>query len=389
MSCPVRKYPLRQPKNHVPPIPRWTLQLPDTIDRVFTAYLGVQCHSQADDNINPATSPTNSPLSSSSSSLSNRGTAAAEKAVSAVEEWLSHPSDQPLSFERFTVREGFDVLETSVWVAYWASADSYKSSLARLNLREIYNNLGKGKESVGLWCERFETAVSRLETNYTGTDYLPGLGEFVSKLPDTTTYEHKLTAYWGAARDRIPDSGHDLFEKAAPEIVAPPKDIPAGLGQRLTGSNYENLTHIRSGQFWERCPPDERDAYENKLERTLLEGLGYLWSNPLDTGTIGLRFLRNEPPPDSQHDKVVLKETCGVGFFRSLGDLEYWSKRHPSHLAIFNGAMRHAKEFGPGRGLRTWHEVSVLKEGEAYFEYLNCTPETGAIRFVALEKSSI
>lgn len=30
----------------------------------------------------------------------------------------------------------------------------------------------------------------------------------------------------------------------------------------------------------------------------------------------------------------------------------------------------------------TWHEVSILKRGEAGFEYVNCVPETGVVRWV-------
>lgn len=37
----------------------------------------------------------------------------------------------------------------------------------------------------------------------------------------------------------------------------------------------------------------------------------------------------------------------------------------------------------------TWHEVSVLKKGEAAFEYVNCNPEIGMIRSIPLKKSPL
>jgi hypothetical protein len=37
----------------------------------------------------------------------------------------------------------------------------------------------------------------------------------------------------------------------------------------------------------------------------------------------------------------------------------------------------------------TWQEDSVLKEGEALFEYLNCNPKTGVIRWVELRDQSV
>jgi hypothetical protein len=246
-----------------------------------------------------------------------------------------------------------------------------------------------GRNHVGLWLEAFTTAARRLETNYSGLDYLPGL----ARLPQTGTSEHTLSAYWGAARDRIPDSAHNLFE-ADPSSQAPRTlegATPTGLGQQLSGSNPRNIVHIRSGQFWEPCDAEESDAYEHKLEPTLRAGLRYLWTNPRDTGALGLRYLRNggdggvgdENEPTSSGRRPAglnsrrRKETCGAGFFASLEHLETWAKGHRSHLAIYKGAMSHFKAFGNDRKFRTWHEVSVLREGDARFQYVNCVPGTG------------
>ncbi len=35
------------------------------------------------------------------------------------------------------------------------------------------------------------------------------------------------------------------------------------------------------------------------------------------------------------------------------------------------------------------HEVSILKEGEAKFEYVNCDPGTGVIKWVPLDRESL
>lgn len=67
-------------------------------------------------------------------------------------------------------------------------------------------------------------------------------------------------------------------------------------------------------------------------------GMQYLWDNPEETGTLGLRFLQNV----DENDKMI-KETCGAGFFRNWADLEVWSSTHPSHLAIFVGALAHGE----------------------------------------------
>lgn len=223
MACPSRTYPLRQPKNHKPPIPRWQLVLGQGVDRVFTAYVGIQLHSQC-----------------------GTGTKAAEELTTAIQKWLSEDEDHPLANEYFNHLEGDDAPGATIWVFYWDDEVKGKRSLERLGIASIHSRLSPDHRTrVGLWSESFLTPVSRLETNYSGLDYLPGL----AKLPNTDTVEHKLSAYWGAARDRIPDSAHDLFEKDDAAQTTRPKTIPNGLGQRLVGTNYDNMVHIRSGQF--------------------------------------------------------------------------------------------------------------------------------------------
>lgn len=165
---------------------------------------------------------------------------------------------------------------------------------------------------MGIWRESFATAIPRLETNYSGLDYLPGL----ARLPGAGTEEHSLSACWGA----------------------------------------------------------------------LHEGLQYLWEHPKETEAMGVRYLKSED--DAPSSGRPRKETCGTAFFSSLDRLEHWAKTHPSHLAIYRGALTRYKAFGDARLLRTWHEVSILREGDAVFEYINCTPETGVIQTVELEVKS-
>ncbi|KAE8378033.1 hem-containing dehydratase protein [Aspergillus bertholletiae] len=356
MDCPTRRYPLRRPANHVPPIPRWHARFANGLDKVFTAYIGVQRHNGLDTGLT--------------------------QCLAAIDLWLTESqTNAPTAVERFRVIDGDDIPDSLVVVCYWDTESKYVESIQRLNLGQRYQRLDKSVQpTVGLWCERFVSHVSRLETNYSGTDYLPGL----ARLTGTQAVEHSYSAYWGAARDRIPDSAYDLFERD--ENFTPPvasESTPTSLGKHLTGTNFHNVVHIRSGQFWDNCDEDEKRSYEGKLEPTLREGLTYLWQNPTETGSMGLRYLSNIPTFSPQWSGQS-NESCVAGFFRSLADLEAWAKKHPSHLAIYTGAIRHAKTFGDRRKFRTWHEVSVLQHGDAHFEYLNCRPGTGVINCISL-----
>ncbi|GMF75447.1 hem-containing dehydratase protein [Aspergillus flavus] len=360
MNCPARRFPLRRPANHVPPIPRWYAHFADGIDRVFTTYIGVQRHHGLDIGLT--------------------------KCLAAIERWLATDQDNaPAAVERFRVIDGDDTPDSLVFACYWDTESKYENGIKGLNLTQLYQKLDKSiQPTVGLWCERFVSHVSRLETNYSGTDYLPGL----ARLPGTKTVAHSYSAYWGAARDRIPDSAFELFEQDEnPTATAIPDAMSTSLGKHLTGTNFHNVVHIRTGQFWNNCDEDEKRSYEDKLEPTLREGLSYLWQNPAETGSMGLRYLSNIPTSSPEWSGQS-NESCVTGFFRSLADLETWAKKHPSHLAIYTGAIRHAKTFGDRRKFRTWHEVSVLRRGDAHFEYLNCLPGTGMIKCVSLTEVS-
>jgi hypothetical protein len=359
MTCPIRTYPLRKPKHHRPPVPRWTLSLPDDVREVFTTYIGVQQHHD-----------------------SVTAIGAKSQATSSVQEWLS-ASGGPSAFESFTTIDGNDASNTTVWVCYWTDRSKRRRSQETFSLVSIYSGLStEGRSAIGLWQESFTTAVSKLETNYSGLDYLPGL----AGLPEASIEEHSLTAYWGAARDRIPDSAVDLFPRAAD--IKRPEPCPRGLGERLVGTSPANMVHIRSGQFWENCAQEEAESYEQNLEPTLQAGLKFLNDYPEKTGAMGIRYLRNAKVSVSS-DGSQQKETCGAGFFANLEDLEDWAKSHPSHLKIYRGALDHYKTFGDARLFRTWHEVSVIRKGDAAFEYVNCTPRTGMISSLCLDSPSL
>ncbi|KAL4799188.1 hem-containing dehydratase protein [Aspergillus venezuelensis] len=346
-----RKYPLAKPPGHKPPMKRWKLDF-STPTTIHTTYIGIQRHD------------------STSGTLESY-----KKAMKTIQSEL-----EDTAAERFSFLEGDDAPSSTIWVSYRNSTPSATSHDAgQINLQSIYTSLPAPK-SIGLWKESFTAPTSRLETNYSGLDYLPGL----ARLPETnsTIKGHELTAYWGAARDRIPDSGTDLFASETghedAELKLEQVQNQETCGKRLYGTNTaNNIVHIRSGQFWENCSEEESQAYEENLQPALMQGLRYVWENRSESGALGMRFLQEKGGTGA-------KETCASGFFRNLSDLEKWAKGHPSHHRIFNGAIQHARRFGESRKFRTWHEVSVLKRGEAKFEYLNCVQRTGITGFLEL-----
>ena len=396
MSSTSRQFPLNQPPSHNPP-PRLRLQFPDDTQRVFTAYIGAQVHSRDAEDAQQNLALLNEPRTQ-------------------IQHWLADPINAPVSTEQFLVVDDSpnhtssaqsrpsptsnSVLNSTpnspsiVWVCYWTNETKYHTSISNLALREIHASLNPASRPyIGLWAEYFPSDVQRLETVYSATDYLPGL----ARLPGTSTAQHVHTGYWGAARDRIPASADDLFEE---NVRHPPLDQPVTelLGSYVVGTSPHNMIHIRSGQLWTNCDEEERDDYLNSLEPKLRGGLDYLWRSPGESGSSAVRYLVNisldetNLPSESRVDIPFQKkdEACVTAFFRSFAHLEHWSARHRSHLVIHAGAVKHGKKYGDGRKFRTWHEVSVLKDGEGRFEYVNCLPGTGAMRdTVVVEKQDL
>jgi aldoxime dehydratase len=82
-------------------------------------------------------------------------------------------------------------------------------------------------------------------------------------------------------------------------------------------------------------------------------------------------------------DGRPVDRTFGLSWWHSLDALERWAESHQTHLEIFGAAMRYLSSLGPAARLRLYHEVSVVPEGAAFFEYVDCRPGTGVLRALA------
>ena len=208
-----RRYPLKRPSGHKVPVPRWTLKLPQGVTHIYTIYVGVQSHGANRNHVS--------------------------QAEQSIQDWLDQDEGRPIAVDAFRVTHGFDVIDSKVWVAYWTESDGFTAKLRRLDIPKIWTDLGDDRRSIGIWCEHFVTPIDRLETNYASLKHKPGLAQ----VPGGEFPAHDLTAYWGAGRDRIPAAKDDLFKP--PQDADGPNEKPKGIGERMTGTNYDNMCHIR------------------------------------------------------------------------------------------------------------------------------------------------
>ncbi|EHK26133.1 uncharacterized protein TRIVIDRAFT_36088 [Trichoderma virens Gv29-8] len=373
-----RELPLNQPENWQVKFPRYMVELPEHVHDVNVSYIGIQPRHEE------------IPVRGSHTELNAHVSSAAQRtAATKIEEWIRQGAGElaPVLWEKTYVEAGYDVPDTEIYILYWTDKDVAKAANKSLNLQQLHKTLSPSdQEIVGVWRESFTVPKLRFETVYSGNDYQPG----IASLEGAQQVSHKFTGYWGAARDRFPASSHDPFE---PEYkLSTPNFDKDNKGRVIEGENKVSVLHIRSGQYWERCKEDEREAYESTLEPVLRVGMTYLEENAAESGDIGLRFSRNmitnrllqaeEAQQLASLTERRRRETCSSGFFRSLKDIEAWASKHKSHHKIFHGAHSHSQQFGKEAfKMRTWHEVSALKPGEVAFEYINCYPRTGLIPF--------
>ncbi|KAL7778339.1 hypothetical protein CFE70_007838 [Pyrenophora teres f. teres 0-1] len=123
MSCPTtRVYPLRKPPNHQPPIPRWKLSLPSHVDQDFISYIGIEQHDGSD-----------------------AARQAKQQITRSIQDWVTASSAESETLTTTPRSNSHDIPEDST--AIWPS--------------------------IGLWHETLRTSTQRLETNYSGLDYVP------------------------------------------------------------------------------------------------------------------------------------------------------------------------------------------------------------------------
>lgn len=379
--CPeARRYPLRQPEGWKVKYPRWMLQLPVGVESLYVTYLGVQPRHEQ------------SPAKGIHTNLHQHIVTEVQKHASTIIQSTldSLTVERPELWEKFYVEAGYDLPDTEVWVFYWTDSKRAEAGNSAFDASKIINSLKlEDQHLVGVWQESFAVSKDRFETVYSGSDYRPGL----ASLQGASQVTHTFTGYWGAARDRLPASAQDNFLPSNPAHA--PNFHKNTRNRTASGKNEDTILHIRSGQFWENCSKEEREAYESDLEPVLRQGMAFLEDNATESGDFGLRFMRNivsnpytengklRRTVDSEGNPQLQRETCSAGFFRSLGDLENWAAKHKTHHKIFHGAHAHSTRFGKETfKMRTWHEVSILEPGQVSFKYVNCEPRTGLLPFV-------
>lgn len=328
-GCPVRRFPLRIPENHKPPIARYSAAIADN-EEIAVLFLGIQ--SQSREKIS--------------------------EALKDIPAGVGEHAPVYADHARFTDQQGY---LNHIVALYWLDASSFEvwsKSERVLQWRAAASaRAGISWEPVVLHGERMETiSFDEFRRGFSGCPAMPMKPTIHS-------------GYWGAARDRIPAAANDLFEPGSASAAEVARE-----GAHVRMQPPENMAVIRSGVSWRDCVGEQLADYRDHLRPKLDAGMEYLRRHPEETGCISLRQVTAVDTAEEEQP-----EGYSLGFFSSLAALEKWAKDHPSHLAIYTRAMAARRKYQDKLQLRTYNEIFVIGKYNPPFEYFGCHPNTGLL----------
>lgn len=323
----------RTPRDYRPPYPSFVARHPPNVVRVVMAYFGVQYR--------------------------DAPTAATRAAI----DWLDRrfaTDHGPSHWDRaqYVDQAGYTNI---VSVAYWDDPQLFDDWFA--DARDGWTGEARSKEEAGFFIEVLRPSVQSYETLFSSL----GRPEGIAVLAEGMSGEVEEHAYWGGMRDRIPLSQTDsLSPRGDPRIVR--------TGARIQIVPHDNICMIRSGQDWTDTDDAERAMYLNDVEPVLRAGMDFLRDEGAAIGCYANRYMRI-----LDRDGNATEKSYGQSWWHSLEALERWAESHPTHVRIFGAAMKYLSTLGPAAKLRLYHEVTVARADEQFFEYLNCHERTGLL----------
>jgi aldoxime dehydratase len=323
----------RVPDDYAPPYPSFVARHKPSVARVVMAYFGVQTSAAASQ--------------------------AAERALGRIDSRLGLDGG-PTHWDRarYVDEAGFTNVVT---VAYWDDRAKFDGWFPAA--RDGWTGKADG---YGAFIEVLYPSVEGYETLFSSL----GRPEGVAVLADRMSGEVQEHAYWGGMRDRIALS--QVSEMAPSGTARIVRD-----GARVRVIPHDNICLIRSGQDWGDTEASERKLYQEEVEPVLREGMDFLRDDGRAIGCYANRYMTVVTL-----DGTPVEKSYGMSWWKSLAALERWAESHPTHVRIFGAAMKYLSTLGPSAKLRLYHEVTVARADETFFEYASCHPRTGMLNAV-------
>ena len=327
----------RVPQDYQPPYPSFVARHRPAVERMVMAYFGIQY----------------------------RGSAPPARAVAL--NWIAQAFAAPGGPKHWDRAEYVDEAGCAnvVSVAYWDDQKTFDAWFAAA--RDGWTGARNSFAGLGTFIEVLSPSVNDYETLFSSL----GRPEGVAALADGFSGEVMEHAYWGGMRDRIPNSQtSEMAPAGSPGVV---RD-----GDRVRVKPHDNICLIRSGQDWSDTEAAERKMYLDDVEPVLREGMDFLRDQGRSIGCFANRYMKV-----LDRDGAPTEKSYGMSWWKSLAALERWAESHPTHVRIFGAAMKYLSSLGPAAKLRLYHEVTVARAADQFFEYRGCHERTGMLNAVA------
>jgi len=182
--------------------------------------------------------------------------------------------------------------------------------------------------------------------------------------------------YWGGMRDRMEALDDSRLSNAAGDALGAQRRSRDGIGQSICVEMPANVCFARGGPDWSDSRGEEREVFLDSVYPALLTGARYLADNPDDAGCYSCRLVHETDRAGGERDQVNV-----LAYYVTLRNLENWTARHPTHLAIHGKFLALLRRIGRMPDVLLDHEISVLPRGKLTGVYVNCDPGTGFASF--------
>lgn len=250
-----------------------------------------------------------------------------------------------------------------VAIAYWPRAHDHVSWWR--HHAGWWNEQAREWAGIGIYREIFLPRSTHLETLFSASDRLEGIGVMLGGRSDDTIQEH---GYWGGMRDRLPAS-----QTRSLQAYGERRLIDIEPGRRLVFS-HEGVALIRSGQDWSDVTGEELTLYRDRIEPTLRAGMDFLRDEGLEIGCYFNRYMRVSAESGGKSCR-----SFGMSAWRDLAAMEHWAEHHPTHKAIFGDFLQVVQTLQGKISLRLFHEVAVLHSDAQILDYIGCHDRTGML----------
>ena len=260
---------------------------------------------------------------------------------------------------------------TWIYATYWRNPAGFQRWWRNPAVQGWFQSNAAAKSAVGRWGEIVFPQTKLLDTLLAHPQKNFGIARLAKE--NVITPYH---GYWGGMRDRMEALDEGRLQNAAGDALGAQRKNRDGIGRRICVEMPANVCFARGGPDWTDTGGEEREVFLDDVYPALVAGARYLADNPEEAGCYSCRFVHETDSAGAARDQVNV-----LAYYVTLRNLEQWTAKHPTHLAIHGKFLALLRRIGRMPEVLLDHEISVLPRGKLTGIYVNCDPGTGFASF--------